>query len=61
MITSLIGRQVKDQYANSDSVGTIVAVYLDRGELWVTVENAHGGLCTRSATTAQLALTSEAP
>jgi len=58
MITNLIGRQLKAQY---NIHGTIVAVYVDRGELWIAVENAHGGLYTMIATAANLALASEAP
>ncbi len=54
-ITSiLLGRKVKIQYVGSDNHGTIVAVYIDRGEPILLIENCEGGLYTMNATAAQL-------
>ena len=52
MNTNLLGREIKQQYSGAS--GTIVAVFLDRGELWLAVENPDGVLYNMIATCAQL-------
>ena len=54
MITNLVGRKVTSPYSSSDMAGTIVAVFFDRGELLLAVENCEGGLYTMSATAVHL-------
>ena len=52
MITNLLDRQVKSNFTSA--IGTIVAVFVDRGQPTFIVENPEGGLYTTMADVAQL-------
>lgn len=51
MITNLLGRKVEPGYGGD---GTIVAVYIDRGEVKVLIENPDNGLWETGATSLRL-------